>query len=149
MVLLLPKKVNGLAELEKSLTAEKVASWLGQAREQEVIVSVPKFKTTAELSLKGPLEALGMKKAFQMPGADFSGMNGKDDLFISAVVHKAHVDVNEQGTEAAAATGVAVGTLALPAAKPEFRADHPFVFLIRDARNGSVLFLGRMIDPTK
>jgi serpin B len=149
MVVLLPKKVNGLAELEKSLTADELAGWLGQAREQEVSVSLPKFKTTTELSLKAPLEALGMKKAFQMPGADFSGMNGKEDLFISAVVHKAYVDVNEQGTEAAGATGVVVGTLSLPAAKPEFRADHPFIFLIRDTRNGSVLFLGRMVNPMK
>jgi serpin B len=93
MVVLLPKKVNGLADLEKSLTADKLAGWLGQGREQEVVVSLPKFKTTAEYSLNAPLEALGMKKAFQMPGANFSGMNGKEDLYITAVVHKAFVDL--------------------------------------------------------
>jgi serpin B len=150
MVVLLPKKVGGLADLEKSLTADKLAGWLGQARNEDVIVSLPKFKTTAELSLKPTLEALGMKKAFQMTGADFSGMNGKkDDLYITAVVHKAYVDVNEEGTEAAGATGVVIGVRAVPAQKPEFRADHPFVFLIRDTRTGSVLFLGRLVNPTK
>jgi serpin B len=149
MVVLLPKKVDGLAGLEKSLTADRLAGWLGKVREQEVIVTLPKFKMTSEFSLNGALEALGMKKAFQMPGADFSGINGKDDLYIKAVVHKAFVDVNEEGTEAAAATGVVVGVKSVPAAKPEFRADHPFVFLIRDTRNGSVLFLGRLVAPGK
>lgn len=149
MVVLLPKKVGGLADLEKSLTADKLADWLGKAREQQVIVSLPRFKTTSELSLNRPLEALGMKKAFQMPGADFSGMNGREDLYITAVVHKAFVDVNEEGTEAAASTGVVIGLRAVPAQRPEFRADHPFVFLVRDTRSGSVLFLGRLVNPTK
>jgi serpin B len=149
MVVLLPKKVAGLGDMEKSLTADKLAGWLGKVREQEVIVSLPKFKTTSEFSLKDALEALGMKKAFQMPGADFSGINGKDDLYITAVVHKAYVDVNEEGTEAAAATGVVIGVKSLPPPKPEFRADHPFVFLIRDTRNDSVLFLGRVVEPGK
>jgi serpin B len=149
MVVLLPKKVDTLADLERSLSADKLAGWLDRLREQEVIVSLPKFKATSEFALKGALEALGMKKAFQMPGADFSGINGKDDLYITAVVHKAYVDVNEEGTEAAAATGVVVGVRSAPAAKPEFRADHPFVFLIRDTRNDSVLFLGRLVEPGK
>jgi serpin B len=149
MVVLLPKKVTGLADLEKSLTADKLAGWLGKVREQEVIVSLPKFKTTSEFGLKPALEALGMKKAFLMPGADFSGINGKDDLYITAVVHKAFVDVNEEGTEAAAATGVVIGVKSLPPPKPEFRADHPFIFLIRDTRNDSVLFLGRFVEPSK
>jgi serpin B len=148
MVVLLPKKADGLAEMEKTLSAEKVSGWLGKLREQEVVVALPKFKTTCEYSLREPLEALGMRKAFG-PTADFSGMNGKkDDLFISAVVHKAFVDVNEQGTEAAAATGVVVGRKAVQV-RAEFRADHPFVFLIRDTRNDSVLFLGRVSNPTK
>ena len=149
MVVLLPKKVNGLADLEKSLSADKLAGWLGKVREQEVIVTLPKFKTTSEFSMNSTLSALGMKKAFQMPGADFSGINGKEDLYITAVVHKAFVDVNEEGTEAAGATGVVVGVKSAPAPKPVFRADHPFVFLIRDTRNDSVLFLGRIVNPSK
>jgi serpin B len=80
--------------------------------------------------------------------ADFSGMNGKRDLFISAVVHKAFVDVNEEGTEAAASTAVVMSRSSArlePVAS--FRADHPFVFLIRDRRTGSILFLGRVMNP--
>ena len=94
------------------------------------------------------LSAMGMPVAFG-GDADFSGINGKRDLFISAVIHKAFVDVNEEGTEAAAATAVVMGRAA--AARPEpivsFRADHPFVFLIRDIRTESILFLGRVTSP--
>ncbi len=90
-----------------------------------------------------------MRQAFDPEKADFSGMNGgKESLYIWAVVHKAFVDVNEEGTEAAAATGVIMKTKAEPVQRV-FRADHPFLFLIRDARHGSVLFLGRVTDPTK
>src|SRR5207249_4820528 len=105
---------------------------------------------TSAFGLKDQLSALGMKKAFQMPGADFSGINGReDDLYISAVVHKAFVDVNEEGTEAAAATAVVLAGGGPPPSIPEFRADHPFIFLIRDTRNDSVLFLGRLVQPGK
>jgi len=93
---------------------------------------------------------MGMTDAFS-PRADFSGMDGQRDLFISAVVHKAFVDVNEEGTEAAAATGVVMRSMAVmrPRPTPVFRADHPFIFLIRDTRSGSILFLGRMVDPSR
>jgi serpin B len=148
MVVLLPKAKDGLAALEASLSADKVAGWLGQLRRREVQVTLPRFKTTAEFSLKDMLVAMGMADAFGGK-ADFSGMNGKKDLFISAVVHKAFVDVNEEGTEAAAATGVAVAAKSKPAPPPVFRADHPFLFLIRDQKTGAILFLGRILDPTK
>jgi len=89
-----------------------------------------------------------MPLAFTPHRADFSGMDGQHDLYISAVVHKAYVEVNEEGTEAAAATGVAaVGATAMPANPPEFRADHPFVFLIRDKKTGCIFFMGRVTDP--
>jgi serpin B len=149
MLALLPKKVDGLADLEKALAADKLADWVGRLRKQEVVVTLPRFKTTAEFSLKDTLSALGVKQAFNPAGADFSGMDGERDLFISAVVHKAYVDVNEKGTEAAAATGVVVTLTSAAPQRPVFRADHPFVFLIRDTRNGSVLFLGRVVNPTK
>ena len=87
---------------------------MGKFRKQKVIVSIPKFKTTAEFELAKTLEAMGMKDAFG-GAADFSGMNGKKDLFISAVVHKAFVDVNEEGTEAAAATAVVMSRMAVSA----------------------------------
>jgi serpin B len=146
MLVLLPKEVDGLGELEKSLSADRLAGWLGKLREQEVVVSLPKFKTTSEFRLNGPLSALGMRKAFR--GGDFSGITAEGSLPISDVVHKAYVDVNEEGTEAAAATGV-VSRAAVLAERPVFRADHPFVFLIRDARHGSIIFLGRVVNPTK
>jgi serpin B len=95
---------------------------------------------------------MGMASAFDPSTADFSGMTGGKDLFISAVIHKAFVDVNEEGTEAAAATGVIMTHAAIrvkPKKPPIFRADHPFVFLIRDNRNGAFLFLGRIVDPSK
>jgi serpin B len=118
-------------------------------RRREVRVTLPRFKTTAEFGLKDTLVAMGMADAFDAGKADFSGMDGKKDLFISAVVHKAFVDVNEEGTEAAAATGVVMSLTAMPEPPPEFRADHPFLFLIRDTKTGAILFFGRILDPTK
>jgi serpin B len=151
MVVLLPKKVDGLAVLEKDLTAEKVTGWIGKlAKRHNVEVTLPKFKLNTEFQLKDTLAAMGMPTAFVPGKADFAGMNGgKEPLFISAVVHKAFVDVNEQGTEAAAATGIGIRTMAMPVDLPIFRADHPFIFLIRDVKSGVILFLGRVADPTK
>ena len=150
MIILLPKQTDGLADFEKTLTVENLSQWLGRLEKRKVIVSVPKFKMTSQFGLAGVLKSMGMTDAFSpVPGvADFSGINGKRDLFISAVIHKAYVDVNEEGTEAAAATGVVMGiTSVRPREIPVFRADHPFVFLIRDNHSGSVLFIGRMMNP--
>ena len=148
MVVLLPKKADGLADLEKALTADKLAAWFGRLRERETEVTLPKFKTTVEFELSDTLAKMGMPVAFTAR-ADFSGMNGgKGSLSISKVIHKAFVDVNEEGTEAAAATGVVVEPKAAKV-NPVFRADHPFVFLVRDKRSDSILFLGRIVDPTK
>jgi serpin B len=92
---------------------------------------------------------MGMRDAFNDHEADFSGMDGARDLYLSAVVHKAFVDVNEEGTEAAAATGAVVAMRAVvrPKPIPTFRADHPFIFLIRENASGSILFLGRLAEP--
>jgi len=92
---------------------------------------------------------MGMADAFDSGRADFSGMTGDRDLFISAVVHKGFVDVNEEGTEAAAATAVVMTRERMPPPAPVFRADHPFLFLIRDTKTGAILFFGRILDPTK
>jgi serpin B len=151
MVVLLPKKVAGLLDFEKDLTADKLTEWVGGLREQKVIVSLPKFKTTQRVSLGRTLAEMGMKKAFTT-NADFSGMGGEPgDLAISDVIHKAFIDVNEEGTEAAATAVGVVGASAVRVAPspPVFRADHPFVFLIRDTRSNSILFLGRLVDPAK
>ena len=123
---------------------------LAKLRNREVIAYIPKFKLETAFGLKTTLEALGMKQAFSRQ-ADFSGISTEENLYISAVIHKAYVDVNEEGTEAAAATGVVMKAMLArrPVPTPVFRADHPFFFLIRDTRSGSILFLGRVIDPTK
>jgi len=153
MVVLLPKRnvppgaKDGLAAREASLSSEKVAEWIGKLRRRKVEVALPRFKTTAEFSLGDTLVAMGMTDAFGR--ADFSGMTGTRDLFISAVIHKAFVDVNEEGTEAAAATAVVIRPLNGGGSPPAFRADHPFLFLIRDTKTGAILFLGRILDPTK
>ena len=151
MVALLPMKTDGLDKLEEQLSTASLDKWLGEARTRDVTVFFPKFRTTAEFQLAGELKAMGMPSAFDASSADFSGIDGKRDLLISAVLHKAFVDVNEEGTEAAAATGVVVRPMAMRRPDPPviFRADHPFVFMIRDNRSGTILFLGRIIDPSK
>jgi serpin B len=150
MVILLPKDTSGLRRLEQDLTAEKLAEWLGQIRRREVIVAMPKFKMVGKLDLVSTLQSMGMTDAFSRDKADFSGMTGKRELSISAVIHQAFVEVNEEGTEAAAATGIGMSaTIAVPEPEltPVFRADHPFLFLIRDEASGSILFLGRVMSP--
>jgi len=147
MVVLLPKKTDGIAELGKELTADNLVQWLGQIRQREVIVSVPKFKMTSKFSLGQVLQSMGMTDALS-DKADFSGMTGNRELFLSAVIHQAYVDVNEEGTEAAAATGAVMSVTSIgPGQTPVFRADHPFLFLIRDKKTDSILFLGRVMNP--
>jgi len=150
LVLMLPREPDGLKGMEDLLNQQTLDRWLAQARQQKVAVFLPKFKLAAQFSLAKPLAEMGMPDAFS-PNANFSGMDGERDLFISAVVHKAFVDVNEEGTEAAAATGVVMrmNAVMMPRPTPIFRADHPFIFLIRDNHSGSILFLGRLVDPTQ
>ena len=152
MVVVLPKAQDGLAALEAQLTVERLAEWRGRLDERQVCVHLPKFKLTwgtTELNL--PLRALGMASAFDAETADFSGMDGQLHwLYVGLVLHKAFVEVNEAGTEAAAATAVVMKARAMrPAVPAEFRADHPFLFLIQEEETGAILFLGRMVDPTK
>jgi len=147
MVILLPKEFDALDEFEKTLTPDNLKQWLNKIHKREVVVFVPKFKMTSQFSLASVLKSMGMKDAFSSD-ADFSGINGKRDLFISAVIHKAYVEVNEEGTEAAAATGVVMKLTSIgPAPIPVFRADHPFLFLIRDNLSGGILFIGRVANP--
>jgi len=146
MIVLLPKAQNRLPDIQKSLTIEKLHNSLASLRKRKVAVSLPKFKITSKFSLASVLQSMGMTDAFSR-NADFSGMTGGKDLFISAVVHKAYVDVNEEGTEAAAATGVTMKLLSIPAPPVRFTADHPFMFLIRDNTTGSILFIGRVMNP--
>lgn len=148
MAVVLPRKADGLPAVESGLTAEGLAGWLGKARPTEdVRLFLPKFKGETGYELTPALKALGMTAAFG--DADFSGMTaGPERLTISAVVHKAFVEVNEEGTEAAAATGVVMrATAARVGEPPVFRADRPFLFLIRHVPTNAVLFLGRYEKP--
>jgi serpin B len=150
MIVFLPKDPGGLPALEQSLTDSNMQQWLHQMTSvSKVIVTMPKFKMTQQFELGSTLSAMGMPQAFGS-SADFAGMTGHRDFAISEVIHKACIDVNEEGTEAAAATAVTMRALAMPAPQappPVFRADHPFVFMIRDNRSASILFMGRMADP--
>jgi serpin B len=149
-IVLLPDQIDGLPAVEYKLTEEKLGRWLSQLRRQKVRVFLPRFKLSSQFSLREVLTAMGMKLAFDRDRADLSGISTQERLYISAVIHKAFVDVNEEGTEAAAATGVVVAARAAIAVKPPaiFRADHPFLFLIRDSRTGSILFMGRVMNPS-
>ena len=150
MIVFLPKEIDGLIELERNLTNDDVKAWINEltrSYKSEIFVNLPKFKTTCQFELSETLGNMDMPSAFSLPPADFSGMTGKRDLFISKVIHKAFVDVNEEGTEAAAATAVVM--LRGDSEPLSFRADHSFVFLIRENQTGSILFIGRIIDPTK
>jgi serine protease inhibitor len=148
MLILLPQKADGLADLEKDLSAENLAKWRAKQTGRHVDLTLPKFKVTAEFKLKPTLSDMGMGIAFS-DRADFSGISKSEGLTIAEVVHKAYVDVNEKGTEAAAATAVIIRPTAALQPKPKatFKADHPFVFLLRDNATGSILFMGRVTDP--
>ncbi|WP_437909238.1 serpin family protein [Sorangium sp. So ce327] len=147
MVVVLPAQVDGLAKVEQRLAAGELKAYVEALHPARVDVALPRFKMTAELELSATLSALGMPLAFDDKKADFTGITRAEPLFISQVRHKAFVEVNEEGTEAAAATGVVVATRSAPAQPQVFRADHPFVFLIRDVATGAVLFMGRVTDP--
>jgi len=147
MVVLLPQQVDRLSELERRLTAPRVTEWLATMPEREVYVALPRFKVTAAFKLKPVLSQLGMPLAFERGRADFSGIASGKPLYLSEVMHKAYVEVNEKGTEAAAATGAVVQVMSMRPAPPVFRADHPFIFVIRDNATASLLFAGRVVDP--
>ena len=149
MVIVLPKERNGLGRLEKQLKPDNLKDWQKTLRKRKVEVYLPKFTLTSTFSLSKTLAKMGMPYAFDIPArsADFSGMDGSKELFISAVLHKAFVEVNEEGTEAAAATAVVMSLRSMPLPPPIFRADHPFLFLIRDTRTDSILFMGRLVNP--
>lgn len=147
MVLVVPKQKDGLPAVESALTADALTAMIGSLRPEEVLLTLPKFKLETAFELSGALKKMGMTDAFAAPPADFSGMNGGKDLAVSAVLHKAFVEVNEEGTEAAAATAVVVATKGMPRPPTEVRADHPFLFLIRHKPTGEILFLGRLMSP--
>jgi serpin B len=147
MMILLPKNDN-LSSLESSLSLEKINDWRGELREQRVDVFMPKFTFDTKYFMNETLSKMGMPTAFTYD-ADFSGMDGTQNLFIQKVIHQAFVDVNEEGTEAAAGSGVSIGFKSAMPQQIIFRADHPFIFAIQDKDNGNILFLGRVSNPKK
>ncbi|MCM3880489.1 MAG: serpin family protein, partial [Vicinamibacterales bacterium] len=159
MLMLLPNREAGLQSLETVISARMLDECVSRLKVSDVLLSLPRFKFTfGSVNLLEHLATLGMELAFDRLRADFSGINGfqpphEEALVISGVFHKAFVDANEEGTEAAAVTDVRVAYGARvfnrPPPVPVFRADHPFVFAIRDRKSGAVLFLGRVSDPTR
>lgn len=154
MLIVLPKHRDGLATVEEKLTEERFASWVTNLRnDRPVDVFLPKFKLRSQMALGEALKQLGMATAFSAD-ADFSAMSKSAALMISEVIHQAVVEVDEKGTEAAAATAVIMAPMSAAFEKKEppkpviFRADHPFAFAIRDNRTGAILFLGRMQQPS-
>jgi serpin B len=150
LVVWLPKRAEALTELEREICAAPLGKSLAELDATPVELYLPRFKINEPTALADMLKNLGMKRAFE-PSADFKGITD-EPLWISAVVHQALVEVDEQGTEAAAATGVIAVTAAAPAERDEpkeFRADHPFVFAIRNRTTNQVLFMGRVVAPGK
>jgi serpin B len=143
----LPNEKQGLKEMKSNFNDFAVfENSIRNMRENIVKVTIPKFKVEAEYELKGILSMLGMKQVFNSE-SDLSGIDGKRDLFVSKVIHKAVVEINEEGSEAAAATAIVVKVKAKPTNNPivfEFKANHPFLFFIRDNRNGMILFVGQI-----
>jgi serpin B len=150
MIILLPRSVNDLEEIENNLIREKMDPLFKQLQKQKVKIFVPRFEMTDQFNVEGILKRLGMIDAFDRNRADFSGMTEKENLQIDSIIHKAFVEVNEEGTEAAAATVtsfIGMGLPKKPKPIPVFRADHPFLIFIRDLETKSILFIGRVMNP--
>jgi len=151
MIIFLPEKKDGIKDLENSLTNENIENYLEKLHkiwEREIKVVFPKFKIEKTYELKEILSTLGMTAAFS-DGANFSGIAEDPPRYISQIIHKAFVEVNERGTEAAAVTALRMlGSSIGPTGKPpEFRADHPFIFLLIDSYTRTILFIGRVMNP--
>jgi len=147
MVVILPDE-GEFDALESSLDLDQLQVLLAQTVSQELKLTFPKFKFDSSFELVEAMQALGMSAPFSLQEADFSGMNADRELFISNILHKAFVDVDEQGTEATAATAVVMSlTSAMPVEPIEVRVDRPFIFLIQDTQTGTILFIGRVLDP--
>lgn len=153
MVVILPRERDGLAALEASLTNERLDSALADLRERQINVFLPKFTFDASFKLSDTLKDMGMTDVFDESAADLTGIAESpwEKLVVKEVLHKAFIDVNEEGTEAAAATAVVVVAVSSCVCAPQepktFRADHPFLFALRDRHSGSLLFMGRVMNP--
>jgi serpin B len=148
MIVILPRDTEGIREVENAFSFEFLNLLLTKMHKGKVDIYFPKFKMTwGTFCLNNSLASLGMTDAFNPKKADFSGMNVVGGIWISDVFHKAFIEVNEEGTEAAAATGI--GLAKSRTILHEFRADHPFIFIIKDNHSGSILFMGRLMNPAE
>jgi len=147
MIIFLPKKEDGFSDLQKQFTYDNYSIWTSNFTKSSVSLIIPKFKIENSFDLEKPLKKMGMKTAFGKK-ADFSKMTGDQSLFISKIVHKAYIEIDEDGTEAAAATAVVMDRKSamneLPTA---FRADHPFIFIIKENTTNTILFVGHYVQP--
>ncbi len=148
MVFFLPDKAEEFLQMENKFGDFDFSSLAAKGHKIKFDLSIPRFKLETSHSLNEPLAALGMGKMFQGASADFSGVSGKKDLYVSAVMQKAFVEVNEEGTEAAAATG-GVMMMRMAMITPRFALDRPFLFAIVDNLTGMVLFTGRVTNPNE
>ena len=148
MDIIMPDQGN-FQNFELTLNAQNLNDIFSSMQSTLITLGLPKFTFTTNFSLSDQLKSLGMADAFDSNKADFSGMTGNHDLFISDVIHKAFVAVDEKGTEAAAATAVAIAGMAAPVQKVHLVIDHPFIFIIRDLKSGQILFVGRVLNPAQ
>jgi serpin B len=149
MIVLLPQAFDGLSDFEQTLTPATLAATLATFQNQTVAVSLPKFSLTTQFDATSIPEAMGMTAAFSTE-ANFSGITKSGGLFLSKVMHKAVIDVDEEGSVAAGATGIIAVTavaIANPLSPIVFLANHPFLFLIRHEPTGTILFMGRLAEP--
>jgi serine protease inhibitor len=144
MAVLLPREGVTLAEARNALLSDQWGLWLDALIETEMDLQMPRFTLEYETSLREMLRKMGMELAFDPENADFSGINPDRELYVTDVKHKTYVKVNEEGTEAAAATSVEMGTTSMP---PVMRVDHPFIFVIHEHNTGAILFIGQVTDP--
>lgn len=146
MLVVLPR-AGQFEQVEAAFSNDLMAEIIARLGDERVNLTLPKFTFESEFQLSEVLKQMGMAAAFE--DADFSGMTGKRDLYISEVIHKAFVAVDEEGTEAAAATAVVMRLTGALVGRVEMKVDRPFLFIIRDTRSGAVLFVGRVLDPSR
>jgi len=145
MDIILPENADGLTVLAGNLNDNEFDEWLESMSQKEADVSLPRFKYGYKEKLKSILTDMGMGIAFT-DNADFSNISD-ERLLINDVIHQAFIETNEEGTEAAAATIVDIGLTSMPADSVVFKADHPFIYIIRETTTNSILFLGKIADP--
>ncbi|NWU68139.1 ANT3 protein, partial [Pterocles burchelli] len=149
MVLILPSAGTSLVEVERDLTSEKLQDWIDSMTEVSLFVYLPRFRVEDSFSVKEKLRKMGLEDLFSPENARLPGIiaEGRTDLYVSEAFHKAFLEVNEEGSEASAATAVTVSGRSFPINRIIFNANRPFLLFIREAALNSIIFMGRIADP--